>query len=181
MLANAKRLADSHGLTIVRRCVGHWWDNRNGQFRSPGIIVTWLDDLDNAGIPACSTEFLRSPLYRQWRTEAEIQTERETEATWAAYLLEAAGPEAEVVDAEPQGPLVSLWQQILASFAPDLVEAWLAGTQLIELSTRQAVITAPRRKAEYIRNRLARGIRRELTLQGHRPDEIIIQEASDDA
>lgn len=170
MPLNAKRLAEQHDLPSIRRAVGHWWDNRNGDFRSPGIVVSWLDKPDAAGLPDCSDAFMRSPLYRQWRTKSEI--EEEQAETAANALRQAAAPPPR----EPPGPLEQLWREITALAS---CEGWLEGTRLVELSEARALIVAPRRNAEYIRSRLAKQIHRSLAIAGHRPEQIEIQEMDD--
>ena len=171
MPLNAKRLAEQHTLAAIRRAVGQWWDNRNGQFRSPGIIVSWLDNPDGAGLPETSSLFERSPLYRQWRTQAEIAEE--------VRLTADLTPVSAVSDRghAPATPLETAWAEVLATLAPELVAAWLAEAQLVELTTARARIVAPAAKVEYIRGRLDNRIRRALAIAGHRPEQIDIQEA----
>ena len=72
----AKQLADRHPFDLIRRAVGHWWCNRRskgGQFdERPGIVITWLTNLEETVIPPLSAEFMASTLYLNHRRKSEM-------------------------------------------------------------------------------------------------------------
>ena len=72
----AKELAGRHRFELLRRAVGFWWSNRRsngGEFSDkPGIVLTWLANLENTVIPEkLSMDFMLSDLYLNHLTAEE--------------------------------------------------------------------------------------------------------------
>lgn len=72
----AKELAGRHRFELLRRAVGFWWSNRRsngGEFSDkPGIVLTWLANLENTVIPEkLSMDFMLSDLYMNHLTADE--------------------------------------------------------------------------------------------------------------
>lgn len=192
MKSNADRLSQTHPFERIREAVAHWWENRGELFgEQPGIIVRWLDNWEESGVPALSDEFRRSELYRQFRTPAEIAEEEQLEAEAAAFVQTYVPPEATepAVTAaepatEPATPHQALWGEILSGIAtatPAIYNDWLRDSALTALDAEQAVITVGAKKKTWIESRLGKQLRRELAMRGHRPEVIVYQEVGDDS
>lgn len=182
---NAERLAQTHPFERIREAVAHWWENRGDLFgEQPGIIVRWLDNWDESGVPALSTEFKRSDLYQQFRTPAEIEEAAQREAELTQWYGEETAVEPPVVEEPAElDPVTELWSEILLGIklaTPNVFNDWLSDSHLAELTSTKACIAVGKNKREWIESRLGKQLRRELAMRGHRPDEIIFQEVEHD-
>ena len=185
MKRNAERLAQTHPFERIREAVAHWWENRGDLFgEQPGIIVRWLDNWEESGVPALSTEFKRSDLYHEFRTPSELKQDAQREAELTQQYGETTVLEAPVVEeAAALDPLTELWSEILLGIklaTPNVFNDWLSDSQLTELTSTKAGIAVGKNKREWIESRLGKQLRRELAMRGHRPDEIIFQEVEHD-
>jgi hypothetical protein len=121
----AKPLAVKFPLATIRECVAAWWMNRKSvggklDDTSSGIVVYWLKEC--AGVPSNGYDvaaWRRTDLYRQHRTQDELDDERAAEAEEAAILTARhnAPPvlAREPVD-DPPSPYLDddpIWQELV--------------------------------------------------------------------
>jgi hypothetical protein len=182
----AKQLSEQKTLNQVREAVCRWFFNRKsvgGEFdETPGIVVYWLKNWENAGVPPLDPRFRQTEYYRQFRTpleiEADEQAEAEEEAQQAAWVRPA--PAEATTVAEPVSELDGVWAATLAAYrvqAREIVDHQLKGTRLVAVADGRAVIEAPGRWVEWIQNRLQRRLLNELKLSGLAVTSLVVQEA----
>lgn len=99
---SAIAIGKNRGIELVRRAVARYLEGKEaGQFRSAGIILTWLRQPDAYGLAHYPPEFERSELFRKYRTGRELSLERQLEE-------EAAQQEAQrlaSIELDPARPL----------------------------------------------------------------------------
>lgn len=165
---NARRLAREHPLEEIQRAVGQWWDRRD-EYRSAGIIVSWLDSPNGVGLPATSAAFERSALYRKWQMPDERNEP-------PPPVAPPPTPQAASAPIDDNGPLAQVWRSVIEATGPAARE-WLADAHLRSVTDGCAVITAPARSAQYINNRLGNQIRRHMATAGCPVKRVRIQAA----
>lgn len=109
----AKSLAKQYPFDLLRRAVGHWYTNRKsqgGQFNEkPGIVLSWLEDIDNTAIPPLSQEFKRSDLYHNHITKAERKEIDDAEHPTDEELI--SDPDMDTLDDMDPAERMLYWQQ----------------------------------------------------------------------
>lgn len=179
---DAKRLATIHPLTRVREAVSHWWFNRKsmgGEFgETPGIVVYWLDKWNDCSVPALDERFLRTDLYRRFRTETELASDQPSDPPSNETLWVDAAPPSPtvlppVLDADPQ--LGRLWATIVSDYPPT-TQHFLKMARLVRIEDQQAVIHAPRAAAQWLHLQLRRRLVRSFTVTGRPVAAVLIEE-----
>ncbi|MCE7982522.1 MAG: hypothetical protein DYG89_15125 [Caldilinea sp. CFX5] len=175
--AVAQKLASEYSLQTVREAVSYWWFGREsmgGQFKdTPGLVVYFLDNWQNAGVPALDNRFYRTDLYRNHRTQAEIDTDRQLEAeVQAAQARPVEPPPRPITPAPaatpPTDPHAAIWAQVLAELKLTMERAtfhqWVSGATVYAVDGDTWWIMAPNEYAlDWLNNRLSHKIRRLLS------------------
>lgn len=177
---NARRLAAAHPAERVLRAVAYWWDHAGTAFNlSPGIVVKWLDDWENTGLPMqLSSAFCASDLYR--RFGPPLVSEPDDGASTPSGEMVKPGP-ADEPDDGARNPAVEpdhrakLWAQIVAEYQPG-AQLFLRQARLVALADGRAQIRAPRSACDWLRCQLQRRLTRSFAAYGHVVQEVIIQE-----
>jgi hypothetical protein len=140
----AQQLASAHALDTIREAICEWWMNRKsmgGTFEeTPGIVVHWLNNWANAGVPALPRHFFRTDLYRRFRTTSERQADAASEPGAPAWVHEPADVLArpsDPIDSSPADPNALVWAQALAemvaTLAPGVTTLGLDGARLLSV------------------------------------------------
>ena len=160
---NAKRLAVEQPFERVQRATAHWYAGKGSRFEeTPGIVVSWLDDWANAGIPlALSPAFLRSDLYRRHRTRAQIAADT---AAGAAYSIPAPPRPALRPLPPPPDELTALWSYIVAAY-PESAQLYLRQAHLVSLAGGVAQVVATPPVLPWLRTQLSRRLVRDFALR----------------
>lgn len=172
----AMKLAGIYPLSRIRQAVDYWWQNRKsmgGKFEEhPAIVVNWLQK--ETELPPLSDAFMRSNLYRDFRTKAEIEADRiieEEAAQWAAIeqaidVTETAAIGDEPAGIEPDIDVADIWQQTLqlirCTLAEGIFNAWFAGTEM-QLRGTEFVVTCSRTQAAQLSTRYIAMLKRSLS------------------
>lgn len=158
--ANAKRLATTHPFERIQRAVAHWWCHRGTTFQeTPGIVVTWLDDWQKAGLPPdLPAAFRRSDLYRRHRTRAQQAADAQVTVQLPQPVHHRQPPKPKAED-----PLGALWGEITATL-PEGTQVYLHHTHLVSLSDGIARIVAPAAHLPWLRTQLQRRLVRDFAL-----------------
>lgn len=158
--ANAKRLATTHPFERVQRAVAHWWCHKGVTFQeTPGIVVTWLDDWQKAGLPPdLPAAFRRSDLYRRHRTRAQQAADAQVTVHLPQAVHHRQPPKPKAED-----PLAALWGEITATL-PEGTQVYLHHTHLVSLSDGIAQIVAPAAHLPWLRTQLQRRLVRDFAL-----------------
>lgn len=168
----AKDLATTHSLQTIREAISRWWLNRKsmgGQFEeTPGIVVYWLNNWANAGVPELSPHFKHTELYRNFRTAAEQAADRQAEAELAVAIKQRPVVTAPAV-VQPADPHAAIWDQVLAEIKLTLAEAtyqaFIRDTKVIASDNNHWQIQVANKGAlDWIQNRLANKVRRTLSI-----------------
>lgn len=165
----AKELAGRHRFELLRRAVGFWWSNRRsngGEFADkPGIVLTWLANLENTVIPEkLSMDFMCSDLYMNHRTAEERAAMVQDEAD-----AEQCDDDAESEDDnQPWPEMNEFWAVALERMREELpattFNTWMEGSRA-EFDDRAltcTVIVDSKTKQEWLNARLRQMITREV-------------------
>lgn len=176
--AVAKELAALRSLEQVREAVSHWWFNRKsvgGTFdETPGIIVYWLTNWQAAGVPALSSHFYRTDLYRNHRTQAEIDADSQIDSEVQTVQSRLVEPPAQrpitpaPATTPPTDPNAAIWAQVLAelklTMQPMAFDQWVAGTTVVSVAGAAWTISVPNDRAlDYLNTQLSNKVRRILS------------------
>ncbi|MGD9729254.1 MAG: hypothetical protein AB7V39_23165 [Nitrospiraceae bacterium] len=168
----AKQLAAAHSLTTIREAASHWWFNRKsvgGTFEeTPGIVVYWLNNWQSAGVPPLTDRFVRTDLYRNYRTQVELAESDQAHFSAHAPILPIL-PDSQAASApEPTetDPCDSAWQQVCNEVVlslPEVTAQWLRNSYIyaIDGATWYIAVT-DQRALDWLRNRLAIKVQRIL-------------------
>ncbi len=160
----------------IREAIAYWWLNRKavgGKFDNhPGIVVNWLEK--DTPVPPIDSEFMRTDLYRQHRTPAELAEEAAAEAAAAERLAMLEQPPAP----EPRRELDPELSPYLDSDVAwlELVKADQAGelAGLVRIDHREGVplyVLAARDplRVQWLNSRMATRLRQNIAITVHHP------------
>lgn len=167
----AKELAALHPLATIREAVSHWWFNRKsigGTFDdTPGIVVYWLTNWQSAGVPPLTDRFYRTDLYRNYRTQAELDADCLDVNNDAPAESRPAPPPVQAPEPAEADPSASAWQQCCAELAltmPQVTSQWLRGSYVYAIDgATWYIAVADQRALEWLRSRLATKVQRILS------------------
>jgi len=165
----AKELAGRHRFELLRRAVGFWWSNRRsngGEFSDkPGIVLTWLANLENTVIPEkLSMDFMLSDLYMNHLTADERAAMAQDEADSEQYVDGAALEE----DDQPWPEMNEFWAVALERMRAELpattFNTWMEGSRakFDDSALTCTVIVDSQTKRDWLNARLRQMITREV-------------------
>ena len=165
----AKELAGRHRFELLRRAVGFWWSNRRsngGEFADkPGIVLTWLANLENTVIPEkLSTDFMCSDLYMNHMTAEERAAMVQDEADSAQCVDDVALED----DDQPWPEMNEFWAVALERMRAELpattFNTWMEGSraEFDDHALTCTVIVDSQTKRDWLNARLRQMITREV-------------------
>jgi phage replication O-like protein O len=140
----ATRLADTVAFLEIRRQVAAWLPERNVGKANTGALIHRIET--GWGAPDLSAEFIRSEMYRDFRTPAERQADEEAEAEAKRRIDEfdqravaPVTPQRATTAASTAIDDLGLWEKALLELKPQwppnsYASEWLEGSTLVQVA-----------------------------------------------